>query len=452
MTVIVGDKRMGGVQYIWARLSGRLVVLAALLSYSLIAAATPARAEEEDGYVPGEVVVKLNAAASLPAVAAQYGLNPLPIDQFGSRPIYRLRILDGAAPPDKAATLEGDPLRRVIYAEANYLGQTPEGRQQASWADGGGAGAYAGQRAPRTIRLAEAHRVTRGAGITVAVLDSGVDATHPALAGRLAGGYDFVDMDTDPSEVGTHAQHPVYGHGTHVAGLVALAAPEARIMPVRVLDEHGAGNVWVLAEALAYAADPDGNPATDDGADVINLSLSTRRSTELLEEAIAGVTCEGEDDDSEDDEGDEGEDRDEDEDDCLTTGRRGAVVVLAAGNSGDSAPQYPAAEGVAGSLAVAASTRADTLAAFSTRGPWVRVAAPGEQIVSSVPGGGYGAWSGTSMAAPLAAGQVALLRSAYPGLRPEQVVARIVVTAAPLGGATMPRIDVVASLVGVAGP
>src|SRR6185295_16802740 len=119
-----------------------------------------------------------------------------------------------------------------------------------------------------------------------ALLDTGVDTNHPALAGHLLPGRDFVDDDADPSEVGDQQTGP-YGHGTHVAGLVALVAPEAKIIPIRVLDERGVGNIWVLAEALAYAVDPDGDPATADGADVINLSLTTPRETKLIGNLIA---------------------------------------------------------------------------------------------------------------------------------------------------------------------
>src|SRR5919206_3501667 len=169
---------------------------------------------------------------------------------------------------------------------------------RASSPDGGGAGQYAGQWAPTTLRLKEAHKVTRGAGMIVAVLDTGVDRRHPALAGRLLRGRDFVDDDDDPSEVYPPGAGNIedarrlgpYGHGTHVAGLVALAAPEAKIMPLRVLDSRGIGNMWVLAEALHYAADPDGDPLTDDGADVINMSLATANSSRLLHEFV-GEAC-----------------------------------------------------------------------------------------------------------------------------------------------------------------
>lgn|GEM_PF-4547002 len=290
------------------------------------------------------------------------------------------------------------------------------------------------------IRLPAAHTVTRGAGVTVAVLDTGVDSSHPTLAGRLVAGYDFVDLDSDPSEVGSHDQDLVYGHGTHVAGLVALAAPEAKIMPVRVLDQAGMGNIWVLAEALAFAVDPDGNPATDDGADVINLSLGTNRPTELLAEIVTTVTCANNSNDDDDD------DDDDNNNGCPAAGGRGAVVVAAAGNSGTDALEYPAAEGVAGSLAIAASTPTDTLVDFSTRGSWVDVAAPGENILSSVPGGELGVWSGTSMAAPLVAGEAALVRAISPDLSAAEVADHVIATAAPIAGPVSRRIDAAAAV------
>jgi subtilisin family serine protease len=164
---------------------------------------------------------------------------------------------------------------------------------------------------------------------------------------------------------------------------------------------------------------------------VINLSLGTLRRTELLEDIVSEITC----------------DDDDDDDDCDGSGGSGGVaVIVAAGNGGDTTPQYPAAESVAGSLAVGASTSADALAGFSTYGSWVRLAAPGAAVVSAVPGGGYESWSGSSMAAPLAAGVAALLRSAEPELGPAAVVERLVVSGRPICGPVPSRLDAAAAL------
>jgi subtilisin family serine protease len=416
------------------RLLLRLVILLTLITMllSLIAPATLAGAQTLNGFLPDEVLVKLHQAADLASLAAAYDLAPTPLDQFGSRALYRMRILDGASPPERAAQLAADP--RVVYAEPNFIGRAPEGVQRVSWPKGDEDDDYQGQWTAGIIRLSEAHTVTRGAGITVALLDTGVDATHPALVGRLVNGYDFVDLDTDPSEVGSAEQHLHYGHGTHVAGLIALTAPEAKIMPLRVLDENGTGDIWVLAEALAYAINPDGNLNTDDGANVINLSLSSTHETDLLAEIVAAVTCEHDDDPGEDD-------------DCLVgQGQHGAVVVAAAGNSGSSTPEYPAAEGVIGLLAVGASTQTDTLASFSNYGSWVHVAAPGEGILSSVPGGEYAVWSGTSMATPLVAGEAALVRAVNSNFTAADVVGHIISKSEGIDGPVPKRIDVAAAL------
>jgi subtilisin family serine protease len=257
------------------------------------------------------------------------------------------------------------------------------------------------------------------------VLDTGVDVTHPALAGHLLPGFDFVNMDTNPSEVGNPNVGP-YGHGTHVAGLIALVAPEAKIIPVRVLDQNGLGNTWVLAEALAYAVDPDGNPATHDGADVINLSLSTLRRTRLLRSVLAKV-C--------DDEPSPGEE------DFPATASANLVIVAAAGNGGDFTEQYPAAENIGGLIAVAASTSQDQLAAFSTRGSWIRVAAPGQGITSTVPGAQYGTWNGTSMAAPFVAAEAALIHAQFPMIRNTKIIDHIAKTGARIDGPVPVRIN-----------
>ncbi|NJM06161.1 S8 family serine peptidase [Candidatus Gracilibacteria bacterium] len=419
-----------------------------LLLISSFALPSYVRADDTpDGYVADEIVIKLFGSSDLAAVATQYNLALPPLDQFGTRPIYRLRISDGMGPEEKATELLGDA--RIEFAEPNFLAQTPEGRGgRKRWAIGESEQGYAEQWSPSKIRLAEASTVNSGSGITVAVLDTGVDRNHPRLSQRLLNGFDFVDFDDDPSEEGVYGVDFGYGHGTHVAGLVALVAPDAQILPVRVLDTEGVGNIWVLTEGLLYAIDPDGNPATDDGAQVINMSLGTLRRTELLDRIIAEVSCASSSDDDDDDNGlaDDDDDDGGDDDDarCQRTG--GAVVIAAAGNGGNQVPQYPAGEGVAGSLAVAASTASDRLASFSTHGAWVKISAPGDDIISSVPDDSYGTWSGTSMAAPHVAGVAALVRAQQPTLNATAVVDKLVLSAQPICGSAPNRLDAAAAL------
>jgi hypothetical protein len=163
--------------------------------------------------------------------------------------------------------------------------------------------------------------------------------------------------------------------------------------------------MWVLAEALRYAVDPDGDPSTDDGADVINLSLSTVNRSDLLGK-ILGEVC--------------GTDPTVPVDPTAPTYPK-VVVVAAAGNRGTTAEMFPAAENFEGELSVAASKADDTLAAFSQRDDRVDLMAPGVGITSSVPGKGTGTWAGTSMAAPIVAGVAALVRAAAPSKTADEV-------------------------------
>lgn len=399
-----------------------------------------------DGVVPGDVLVRLRSTAALGPLLARY---PLTLTaQFGARPIYRLRVIGQANVQDTIAALRTE--LDVLIAEKNDLNRSPEARKNSAWTIGQPS-AYTVQWAPTALRLPEAHALSIGAGTRVAVLDVGVDQAHPALVGRLLPGFDFVDFDADPSEVGSAVTHIAFGHGTHVAGLIALVAPGARIMPLRVLDADGVGNAWVLAEAMLYAVNPDGNPATDDGAHVLNLSLGSLGRTRILDSvgqlaacAIPPVVVDPVDDFS--DPGYNG-----DKDRCSLLG--GAVIVAAAGNDASaSLREYPAAEGVYGLLAVGASDEASRLADFSNFGSWIDLAAPGVGITSAVPGGLYGTWSGTSMAAPLAAGVAALLRAREPALTPRDVTRRITRQSANLCGTQMRRVDAAAALQKAAPP
>jgi len=384
--------------------------------------------------VAGEILVKLRSTNALQPLLAKYPLSL--VSRFGARPIYRLKVVGTVRPKDilPSLSLETD----VLIAEENASNSTPESkRQNVPWAIGT-ASAYATQWGPQRMRVPEAQALALGQGVRVAVLDTGIDATHPALAGRLLPGRDFVDDDLDPSEVGGPG-YPSWGHGTHVAGLIAMVAPGARIMPVRVLDANGAGNAWVLAEAILWALDPDGNPDTDDGAHVINLSLGSFTRTRILDTIAQIATCApAVPDDPIGDRSDPGYA----DDTRRCSSSNGAVVIAAAGNDASgSLKEYPAAEGAYGLFSVAASNGLNQQANFTNYGTWIDLAAPGEGLTSTVPGGGYGTWSGTSMASPLVAGTAALVRSVAPSLAPKDVLQRLKRATTQLCGSHLFQLD-----------
>ncbi|MEZ0447688.1 S8 family serine peptidase [Cellulomonas sp. ICMP 17802] len=248
------------------------------------------------------------------------------------------------------------------------------------------------------VRLPRAWDASTGSGVTVAVLDTGVSATHEDLVGAVLPGRDLVSDDLDASDP--------EGHGTLVAGIIAAhantkgsvgAAYGASILPVRVLDSNGEGTDSTIAAGIAWAV--------AHGAKVLNLSLAGPDESPLLLDAIQSAVA------------------------------AGAVVVAAAGNDGTDAPQYPAAYApqVAGLLAVSATDDDGALTSFSTWGDWISLAAPGFQIVGPSHAGGYVYASGTSLAAPFVAGVAALVRSKAGGLTPAAVEERLERTARDAG-------------------
>lgn len=234
-------------------------------------------------------------------------------------------------------------------------------------------------------------------GQVVAVLDTGVDATHPDLLGVVRPGRDFIDTRrdgrTDPN-----------GHGTGVAGVIAAVtgngigvaglARGAVVLPVRVMDAAGAGNTGLTAAGIVWAV--------DNGADVINLSLGGVGYDPSLQAAVD-----------------------------YALGRQ-VVVVAAAGNAfQDGNPVfYPAA--LPGVIGVGAVSEDLQVAGFSNQGSYVDVTAPGVRILTTT-GGNYFSYSGTSFASPYVAAAAALLRAAEPGLTVGGVDARLVATATDAG-------------------
>jgi subtilisin family serine protease len=248
------------------------------------------------------------------------------------------------------------------------------------------------------LRVGEAHEVSRGSGVRIALLDTGVDPHHPELEGRIRAGRDLVDNDGEPWEAragqdndGDGLFDEGYGHGTHLAGLIAMLAPEAEIVVYRVLGPEGWGTATGVSQAMTRAV--------NEGADIINLSLGMGASFRAVEQALTYAA-----------------DRD-------------VLVVTSAGNRGVSIPEYPAFWPT--SIAVGSAGEDDALSEFSNYGPHLFVSAPGESILSLYPGGGYAAWSGTSMAAAVVSSLAGLVLAQDPTLGAAAVANRIAASTVP---------------------
>jgi len=277
---------------------------------------------------------------------------------------------------------------------------------------------YAVQPATQITRLGDAQRGfnVSGTGI-VAVIDTGVDTSHPVLVPVLLPGYDFTRNQPGASEwldvpqlqsgsttQGSENQQPVivqqssaaildqssaaildggpysaFGHGTMTTGLVHLAAPKAKILPLKAFTSNGTGNLSNIIAALYYAVQHQAN--------VVNMSFDVSSPSPALNQAVAYAN------------------------------QKGVVLVAAAGNESTSAPVYPAA--LKGNvMGIASTTDWDQRSSFSNYGSTdVWIAAPGEYVISTFPGGTYASASGTSFSSPLVAGSAALLLQAKPALR-----------------------------------
>ena len=228
-------------------------------------------------------------------------------------------------------------------------------------------------------RLQQGHALAKnlGYGVKVAVIDTGVDLAHPALREALAPASqwkDFYGGDNIPQDEGTFGQAG-YGHGTEVAGIIRQIAPRATILPIRVLGPDGGGNIFHLTAAIQYAV--------AQGVKVINLSLGSDMAVQAVEAAINSATS------------------------------KGVLVVASTGNTGDTRVSYPASSSTMGNfnvlrLSVTSVDPYDRKSAFATYGGSVKLAAPGENVYGPAPGELVAAWSGTSMAAPMASGALAL--------------------------------------------
>ena len=364
-------------------------------------------ASEAQAFRPGEVVVELRPGASIAAVNQRHRTTTLQ-HIYGTN-FYRLGTPKNKKEKKWRKKLERD--EEVLSAALNPVITNPSvfARVTVSFPDGFAkpgmtlADFEAQQGLFDLLQLAEIKQRSSGRDTVVAVIDTGIDASHPALAGKLwvdarpnadldgdrvdkdgdgliddGHGWDFVDNDKDPSEVAGDPTKTVAGHGTFIAGIITTLAPECRILPIRAFPPDGISDGFTVASAIKYAA--------DHGANVINLSLGSDVPLALLKDAI------------------------------LDARGRGITLIAAVGNeNSDLAPQFPSTMDEV--MAVAAIDLAGKKAAFSNYGAHVDVCAPGVNLISAYPSANrddYAQWSGTSFAAPFAAAEAALVIAADP--------------------------------------
>jgi len=338
-------------------------------------------------YLPGELVFEAVGTPSDRQITALF--NRLRLSRLDTRRIelldatfYRARILDGSSVPAKIRALKAE--RAVRSVQPNHIFTFAQSAQAAT---GAPAAADSAQYALAKLRLGEAHGVARGDKVLVAVIDSGIDQSHPALTGVIEKSFDALNSGEGP-----------HSHGTAIAGIIAGharltgAAPAVHILAARAFSATQGSTISILA-SIDWAA--------GQGARVINMSF-TGPSDPALGRILAAAR------------------------------QKGAVLVAAAGNAGPkSSPLWPAAD--PNVIAVTATDYDDRLFAMANRGSHVAIAAPGVDILVATPGESYKMESGTSFAAAFVSGVAALVLERKPQAGPDAVKKALLSTARDLG-------------------
>lgn len=347
--------------------------------------------------LPGQLVVKFRQPLSNALVtgfSTRYGVRVLKTSSLGAILVQHNPQLSSQ---QVIQTLKADPV--VEYAEPNVTFRTRFVVNDPRSADQKGLG---------MIGMGKAWDISLGdPRVVIAVVDTGIDMTHPDLRDKLVPGFNVLSPGQPPQDDN--------GHGTHASGIAAAStdnrtgiagtAPRCRIMPIKALNSEGGGDGFSVATGVVWAV--------DNGAHIINLSLGGEAPQETLERAIKYALA------------------------------RNVSVIVAMGNESTNALRYPAS--YPGVIAVGSVDQTRNLSNFSNYGKWMSVVAPGSQILSTMPMQSvymtsaegymneYDFMDGTSMAAPMVAGVVALMKSRHPNLTPAEIKARLEGTARDLG-------------------
>lgn len=343
---------------------------------ALFAIAGLVHADDDDEPVSDQVIVQLFAGASIDDFNSRYGT--ITLDSIAGRPIYLLQLPQKMTHDEFEILVLGDP--DLDKEELNFTASDPGGDTR-SFYGGRSTNDYQQQAAASRMNVTQAHAITTGSGVTVAVLDTGMDSDHPLLVGRAVAGWNFIANSSDTDDVaqgvdtsGNGTPDEFVGHGTMIAGMINLVAPDADIMPIVVLDSDGESTSWRVAKGIYYAIDQRVN--------VINMSLGTSVDTFVLLDAI-----------------------DEARDHWIT-------VVASAGNFGHNGPeQFPAAMQDNRTIAVAASDLDYRITEFTNVGDHIIVSAPGVEAIGPFVDGAYQIGEGTSFSTAWVAGAAALINA-----------------------------------------
>jgi subtilisin family serine protease len=358
----------------------RLLVTAC--AFSLLVVTAPAiqsskvAAGQSEKYCQREVVIRLKPDANISAIGARYGFSIVEKSREGEE--YRLALPVGANVAQKLAEMAADS--DLVFAAPNFIYRPPELLEHAlaftdstnpPYVSGQSPSPFYSQQQVLNLHLREAHTYTYGGGVTVAVIDTGIDFNHPLFAGSIASnGFDFFGNDASPMEEAGAGN----GHGTFIAGLIRLVAPNAMIMPLRAFGPDGSGTSFNIAQAIRYAR--------DHGAKVLSMSFGSTQPDAVIQCAMDDVY-------------------------------QSVYMVASGGNDNHNSLHFPASN-TNRTLAVVSTNSSDVKASFSNYNVAVRASAPGKDLYSAYPSNRWAWWSGTSFSTALVTGEAALLLAINP--------------------------------------